>query len=152
MNSRSARRPSSRTRSAGFTLVELMVAVVIIGILAAFALPSYQSSLRRTQRGDAYIALATVADALELAYNNQLAPRSYPTDIVALGLSATSVSGYYDLTVASCDAGTLADCYKIDAVARNDGPQWKDVDCRSFTVDSRGSRSSSPDSNGCWRK
>jgi type IV pilus assembly protein PilE len=152
MNKRGAKQPSERTRSAGYSLVELLVTVGLVGLLAAIAVPSYQDSVRRTQRTDAYAALATVADALEQAYINQTAPRAYPTNIAALGLSATSEAGYYDLTVSACDAGTLADCYKINATARNDGPQWKDTDCRSLTVDSRGGRTSSPDSSGCWRK
>ena len=152
MNRRGAKQHSDRTRSAGFTLVELLVTVGLVGLLAAIAVPSYQDSVRRTQRTDAYVALATVADALEQAYINQTAPRAYPTNIVALGLSATSDAGFYDMTVAACDAGTLADCYKVQATARSDGPQWGDTDCRSLTMDSRGGRTSSPDSSGCWRK
>ncbi|MBT8087034.1 MAG: prepilin-type N-terminal cleavage/methylation domain-containing protein [Gammaproteobacteria bacterium] len=152
MNRRDISRLQCRNRFAGFGLIELLVVLFILSLLAAFALPSYQDSVRRSQRGDAYAALATLADALEQAYNNQAAPRSYPTNIVSLGLTTKSAAGYYNLAVAACSDGTLADCYQVTATARSDGPQDSDTKCRTLSMDSRGRRSSSPDSSGCWRK
>jgi type IV pilus assembly protein PilE len=152
MNDRAVSRCHPQKRSAGFGLIELLVVLFILSLLAAFALPSYQDSVRRSQRGDAFAALATLADALEQSYNNQAAPRTYPTNIASLGLTTKSSAGYYDLAVAACSDGTLADCYQITATARNDGPQQSDTKCRTLTMDSRGRRSSSPDSTGCWKK
>ena len=152
MNRRAESQLKRHDRFAGFSLTELLVVLFILSLLAAFALPSYQDSVRRSQRGDAYASLATLADALEQAYNNQAAPRSYPTNIAALGLTTKSAAGYYDLAVTACSDGTLADCYQITATARSDGPQTADTDCRKLSMDSRGRRSSSPSSTGCWRK
>lgn len=52
----------------GFTLVELMIAVAIVGILAAIAVPSYQDSVRKSRRVDAQGALMNFANGMERFY------------------------------------------------------------------------------------
>lgn len=54
----------------GFTLIELMIVVVMVGILSAIAIPSYQNYVIRTKRGDAMASLQAAAQALERYRSN----------------------------------------------------------------------------------
>ncbi len=56
-------------RIGGFTLIEVMIVVVIVGILASIAYPSYQESVRKTQRAEAKAALMEGVQALERYYS-----------------------------------------------------------------------------------
>jgi type IV pilus assembly protein PilE len=64
-NSSSSSVPLARQR--GFTLIELMITVAVIGILSAIALPSYQSYVERSRRADGRAALLRAAQWMERA-------------------------------------------------------------------------------------
>ena len=58
----------SKGQQRGFTLIELMIVVAIIGIIAAIAYPSYQEQVKSTRRADAQGALMSFANAMERYY------------------------------------------------------------------------------------
>lgn len=142
------------TRAArGFTLVELLVAVVIASILMAIAVPGYRTYVQRSQRTEARQALTQARAAQErffLQYNR------YATAIEAappagLGLPATTQNGLYDLTVELTSRG-----FRLSAVIREDGGQRDDARCRVLSVDESGRRSAldaseRDTSEECWR-
>lgn len=80
-------KPGKNARQQGFTLVELMIVVAIIGILAAVAVPSYKDYVRRSQLPEATSAMATLRIKFEQYYqdNRNFGTASCTNGAVALG-------------------------------------------------------------------
>ena len=133
--------------STGFTLIELMLVITIIGILMAISIPSYRDYVLRGQRTDGQSALLDIASRQErfVAQNN-----TYTTEISAnIGLSmgtTTSQDDQYNMSVAACAGGTIATCYVITATAA--GSQASDTDCATITYDSTSTKSGT--TAECW--
>lgn len=127
----------------GFTLIELMIAVAIVGILAGVAFPSYQDYVRRGHRASAQGYLMDLAQREQQYF---LDNRGYASTASALGYSSapSDVSPYY--TVAITVAGGPPPTYSITATPT--GSQASDT-CGSLTLNSAGTKSSSAGSN-CW--
>lgn len=98
----------------GFTLIELMITVVIVGILAGIAYPSYQDSVMKSRRADAKGALLGLANAMERHFtetnsylgagttsNNTGSPTIFSTTSPVGGGTA-----YYNLTINAVTAST----------------------------------------------
>jgi type IV pilus assembly protein PilE len=130
----------------GITLIELMIVVVIVGILAAVAYPSYREFVARATRNEAKAALLKAATNQERFYlqNNQ-----FSTDLNELGFSDnpyTTDSGSYKITVV---APVPASNYTVTATYQLGGVE--SGKCGVFTIDGRGVKASSPATN-CWSR
>jgi type IV pilus assembly protein PilE len=128
--------PHARRR--GFTLVEVMIVVAMIAFLAAVALPSYQSSVRKARRSDARSSLATTAQLME-RYSTEHASAGYSTATLStvagptVVAKPTSENNYYALRLSNLSAST----FTLSAVPQ--GGQASD-DCATYTLDERGVR------------
>jgi type IV pilus assembly protein PilE len=140
----------------GFTLLELMIALVVLGILAAIAFPSYVESVRKGRRSDAVAALQRVQQAQERFRANNT---RYTNDLSALGVGSTSSDGYYTIAVSGAsDIG-----YTATATVVGGTPQAGDTRCNVLRlVQTRGNTSyGSTDANAadaegahnvCWNR
>jgi type IV pilus assembly protein PilE len=133
--------PAVRQRH-GFTIIEVVMTMFIIGVLAAVALPSFESAMRKSRRSDAIAALATAQQAQERWRSNR---STYTTDLTGsptatpggLGLSSTnSANGYYGLT-ASLEGGG-ATIYVLAATANSGTAQDGDTPCKVMAVRASG--------------
>jgi type IV pilus assembly protein PilE len=126
----------------GFSLIELLIAVAIIGIIAMIALPSYRTYMLESRRADARNALMQVQVKQEMYRGGHSAYASTVTD---LGLSSTSESGYYTLSIGSADASGYT------ATAVPSGNQADDTECGTFAVTEDGKDTTgSYAGTGCW--
>lgn len=90
---------TAKRRASGFTLIELIVVVAIVGILAAVAYPSYLSSIVRNNRA---AAQATLMDIAQRQQQYLLDNRAYAPDVPSLNVSLpTNVTQRYTVVIAS---------------------------------------------------
>lgn len=123
--------PTRRRDSSGFTLIEMMIVVVVIGLLAAVAFPSFMDSIRKGRRSEAFSALSAVQQAQERWRGNNA---NYTTTLASLNVNTPTSSGYYDITVTAPSSGTLANGYIALAVGKAGTSQENDAQCRKVGV------------------
>ncbi|MCI1010624.1 type IV pilin protein [Pseudomonas oryzihabitans] len=141
-------------KQTGFTLIELMIVVAIVGILAAIAYPSYQEHIRRANRADAQASLMELAQFMERNYTRL---GRYTTDTAGtaptLPFTTSPKDGgraIYDL---SLSAVTATD-YTLQAAPRADGSMVGDR-CGNLTLTNAGLKGQSGTgvtTADCWRR
>ncbi|GMR17421.1 MAG: hypothetical protein BMS9Abin32_520 [Gammaproteobacteria bacterium] len=151
MTTQMTARKTIKSRGAGFSLIEILVAMAIVAILAAFAYPSFVQSIRKSKRTDAHTALTKVASNLERFFG---ANGTYTTDTSQLGLlidagTAYSDASHYVITVAAGASG-IGSSYIVSASAASGSIQAGDTGCTNLSLDSLGRRLPSPATSKCW--
>lgn len=146
------------TKSKGFTLIELMIVVAIIGIIAAIAYPSYQEQVAKSRRGDCSGALVGLANAMERFYSVNstylgagVSGADTGAPAATLFASTCPVDGgapTYNLSIAAATAST----FTLQAVPT--GPQTGDR-CGTLTLTNTGVKNVSGAESGvsweaCW--
>lgn len=129
-------RPSHRLRrrryAAGFTLIELMIAIVVLAILAGVAYPSFMDSIRKGRRSEAFAALSAIQQGQERWRGNN---STFTTTLSDINVSANTPSGYYALSISAPDApATTATGYVAVAEGKAGTSQANDAQCRKLGV------------------
>ena len=107
-----------RRAQAGFTLIELMIVVAIIGILAAIALPAYQDYLSRSQASEAFAMIDGLKTNIEEQLETGTCPANASAAVGTVG-AAADIKGKYVTSIAI--AGTAPACTATITFAASGG-------------------------------
>jgi type IV pilus assembly protein PilE len=137
----------AKIASRGFSLIELMVTVAIVGILATIASVAYTSQVQKSRRTDARSALLDLAGREEKLFSTTNAYSATAADLGYAAFPSAVGSGYYNVSAA---VGNPPVSYVITATAI--GTQANDTQCATLSVDQLGVQSSTGTGTAatCW--
>lgn len=125
----------------GFTLIEIMIVVVIIGILASIAYPSYQEYVRRANRAEGQAFLLDIAARQERFFSQNNAYVTSASEVSKLGGAASSETNKYGLSIS---AGAGSGGFALTAT-----PNFTDTKCGALTLNAKGERGAGD--TDCWK-
>ena len=131
-------RNTSVTLGKGFTLIEVMIVVAIIGIIAAIGYPSYQNYVTDTRRADGHLALLNASQAIERCKASAF---SYTNCTLPANLQQSD-DGQYAITVTTTNSN-----YTLTATAQD--KQAHDTDCPTMTLNGLGQKGHTG-AGPCW--
>ncbi len=164
-----------RRRETGYTLVELMIVLVILGVLASWGIPMYFDNVRDARRSDAIGSLNRVLAQQELFYSNNQS--NYTVSVANLGFGGFSGSAifggtfpgfggpdttvsednHYAIKLGPCAApnGSTSVCIQLEATPVAGSSQAKDTDCALIAINSMGRQTARKADNSnnnqeCW--
>lgn len=133
-------------RARGFSLIELMVVVVIVGVLASIAYPSYTEYVRAGGRADAAATLLQLSQTLERCFTQYSAYNNANCSVVNGG-TVSSGDGLYTVGVVS-----NATTYTLTASPASGSTQAADAKCTTLTLNYLGVKGSTGTATAaeCW--
>lgn len=130
-----------KSGSGGFSLLELMIAVAVVGIVTAAAVASYGNSMVKTRRGAAQGCLMEAAQFMERNYTLQM---TYVVDDFPELACASDLADFYDFAFEGVPDG---DSYEVEATPI--GSQLDDNICGTMSIDQAGTKTAT-DVEACW--
>lgn len=131
----------------GFTLLELMITVAVVGILAAIAYANYSEQVTKSRRSAGATCLEQAAQYMERYYTTHLTYEDVPAAPKQIPQCDTETSPFYQVRLAADDVRT----YTLEAVPQ-DVQETRDTKCGTLSVDQAGSReiTGTADVTECW--
>lgn len=131
-------------KQTGFTLIEMLITIAIIGILAAVAFPLYQNQVEKTRRTAAKSDLLELSQWMERRYSNAFDYRDSTSSNPALRFDQSPQNGtaFYNISFVG---NITRDTFTLQAIPT--GGQTND-DCGTLTIDEQGNRGAAQ--TGCW--
>ena len=146
----------------GFTVIELVVAILIVGILSAVAVSSYQDYTLRAQRAEAKSVLYEVAGWMERNYKATGRYDLAPNGVTAINNASFNAGGLLEAYRQSPRTGTARYNINFSVVPGNASPGFTlqaqpvsaDAECGTLTLDQRGTQGESGTGTvaDCWQR
>ena len=143
----------------GFTLVEVMIVVAVVGILAAIAYPSYQESVRKTKRAEGRAALMRLMQQEERYYSHSTSYIAFssesvdPNETKFIWYSGDSAAvSAYEISATACADDVIQNCVLLTARpgTAKVNRAYTDQVCGNLTLTSTGVKSASANKENCW--
>jgi type IV pilus assembly protein PilE len=136
----------------GFSLIELLIAMAIMGILVAVAMPVYTNSVIRSNRSEAKNELMQVAAEQERFFSSNNIYTNDATPLLTPNVASrdrTTTNAWYLISVEACAGGAITNCFI--ATATPQGTQTVDV-CTTLTITNTGVRGATGSTtDDCWQ-
>jgi type IV pilus assembly protein PilE len=139
----------------GFTFIELLAVLALLAIMTALAVPSYQVSIKRAKRAEAWAAMMKIMHQQERHYSMHGSYAAYSIGKpqgFAWHSGSTPQSSAYEISASACHGRTLKQCVVLKAEPGTKRVQsgYSDEDCGALTLDSAGTRTASGNGTSCW--
>ena len=143
----------------GFTLVEILAVVAIIGVLVAIAYPNYASFMVKARRTEAQAALLAIMQDQERYFTRHNTYLAFSADSAAGDAArfkwwsgSSAAASAYEVRGQACADQPIERCIALQAIPGTERVDrgFRDADCQTLTLTSAGAQLASGAAKGCW--